>query len=74
MGAAIQGKESVSRAQEMAALLPQDRNVLIAIGILSGTVVDGRRRFADAIRSGMLLTAPLIDFDDWWPVPPRGAA
>jgi hypothetical protein len=74
MGAAIQREESASRAQEMAALLPQDRNMLIAMGILSGTVVDARRRFADAVRFGVLPTARSIDFDDWWPVPPRGAA
>ena len=62
MAAAI-AEEPESRAREMAALLPRHRDMMIALGILSGEVIDARERFRFA---GVgLPTARTVDFD--WP-------
>jgi hypothetical protein len=46
MSAAITNEVAEQRAREMAALDLADRNVRIAVGIISGVVTDGRKRFA----------------------------
>lgn len=51
----------------MAALAPQQRDMMIAMGILSGTVIDARKWFErESLTIGPLL-AHTIDYD--WPTP-----
>jgi hypothetical protein len=67
MGAVISKEVAELRAREMAALDPAERDVRIALGILSGVVEDARKLFRRP--------APLRFASDLapWPSPPRCA-
>jgi hypothetical protein len=70
MSAAISNEVAELRAREMAALDPAERSVLIALGILSGVVVDARKEFERPITVGPLRFASDLTP---WPSPPRCA-
>ena len=65
MSVAISAEVAEQRAREMAALNPAERNVLVALGILSGVVLDARRRFERRVT--------ICDIAAEWPSPPRCA-
>lgn len=71
MGAAISKEDAELRAREMAALDPAERNVRIALGILSGVVKDARPQ----LYHRRVTIEPLRFASDLtpWPSPPRRA-
>jgi hypothetical protein len=54
MGAVTSNEVAEQRAREMAALNPAERSVRIALGILSGVVVDARASFERPVTIGPL--------------------
>jgi hypothetical protein len=63
MSSAATRRDAAAVAAEMAALPLSERNMMIALGILSGVVIDARRIFSETVTIGPLMAETTLVFE-----------